>query len=140
MSKKVMLTIQGTQIIEDEAPQRLEMTSEATMSCENGTYTFTYEETELTGIQGTTTTFTVAEDKIVLARDGSIKSKMTFIPNEEDISFYELEFGALVLGICTRYIGSNLTENGGWFRFVYDLRVDDYPAGRMTYEIKVKCI
>ena len=71
MKQEVLITLRGTQTFAQEKPESIELMTRGTMTGRNGKFAISYEETELTGVKGTTTTFLVFNPKrIVLSLRG----------------------------------------------------------------------
>ena len=64
----VLLTIRGEQYFDDVDPDETKLMTDGTMEVTEEGYLLTYQETELTGMEGTTTTFLVTENQVVLTR------------------------------------------------------------------------
>ena len=81
MKQEVTLFIQGRQTYQDQEPEIIELVTEGTMELKNGGWDITYEESELTGLAGVTTTFRVEPGKVTLTRKGALSSTMVFQEN-----------------------------------------------------------
>lgn len=134
------MTIQGVQRIEGDEPHQLELTTDGTMITETDRYVVSYTESELTGLEGTVTTFEVWSNKVVLTRAGVVNSRMVFDPGTVDKSLYDMGFGALLMEVRARRIEVALNENGGHFDIDYTVRMEQSYAGRMHYHIDVKIL
>ena len=55
----VMLSIRGEQYFDDVDPDATELMTEGTLTLREGNLYLSYQESELTGMEGTTTTFAV---------------------------------------------------------------------------------
>ena len=138
MEKKVMLTITSTQKFMTEEPEKTELVTEGTLSAADGAVEISYQESELTGLEGTTTTFRVEDNKVTLVRRGAVNSRMSFEVGQEDRSLYDMGFGALMITIKTEQLRSNLTENGGVFCVAYAITIEEESAGWIEYRIDVR--
>ena len=78
MKKQVMLSVKGTQSYMDQEPDVIELVTEGTMEFRDGGWDICYEESDLTGLKGVTTTFRVEPDKVILTRQGRLNSQMVF--------------------------------------------------------------
>ena len=113
MKQPVVLSITGRQSYPEQDPEVIELVTEGTMECRNGGWDISYEESELTGLAGVTTTFRVEPDKVVLTRTGALKSRMVFqqgIPHE---SLYQMPFGALMLTVQATSLFYDIVPDGG---------------------------
>lgn len=100
MKKEVVLSICGKQFYPGQDPDVIELVTDGTLEEKDGGWNICYEETELTGLAGVTTTFRLEPGTVILERTGRLQSKMIFqlgVPHE---SLYQMEFGALMLTVC----------------------------------------
>ena len=95
MTQSVIISVEGTQRFIGEESQTVQVVTEGTMKREGDTVYLSYEESEVTGMEGTTTTFTVKGERVELERTGAVQSKMVFEKGKKDISLYNVGFGAL---------------------------------------------
>ena len=85
----VLLFIRGEQYFDDVDPDATELTTEGTLELTEKGLLLTYQETALTGMEGTTTTFEVSGPQVILRRVGSVNSQMVF----EAVSYTHLHCG-----------------------------------------------
>ena len=74
----VLLSIRGEQYFDDIDPDATELMTEGTMALTEDGIVLSYEESELTGMEGTTTTFEVKGPRVTLTRSGAVNSQMVF--------------------------------------------------------------
>ncbi len=134
----VMLSIVGEQYFEGVDPDETRLMTPGTMTIHGDKVTLRYEESELTGMEGTTTEFVVDGDIITLTRSGAINSQMVFQEGVQHTSLYETPFGELSVDIQTSYLSYDLNEHGGSMDIRYSIAVDHTVTGRNRFEIKVK--
>lgn len=141
MKHNVLITLKGTQSYGADKPETIELITRGTMTGRNGKFAISYEETEMTGIPGVTTTFLIFNPRrVVLTREGAIHSRMVFEKDVNNDSLYDLGFGSLMVGVCAKEIQVDLTENGGTLFIDYTVEVEQSMAGRNTYEISIETI
>lgn len=141
MKREVLITLRGTQRAGQDDPQSLELVTRGTMTGRNGKFAISYEETELTGTAGVTSTFLIFNpNRVVLTREGSIRSRMVFVKGEQDQSLYDLGFGSLLLSVYTWDIQTELSEDGGRLFIDYSVEIDRSDTTRNTYEILIRTI
>ncbi|MCQ2418381.1 MAG: DUF1934 domain-containing protein [Clostridia bacterium] len=136
--KKVLLTIKSTQQYEDQTPEVIELTTGGTFRIEGDTCVLSYKETELTGLYGAVTTFTVSPERVVLQRDGAVSSRMEFVLNEQHESLYATENAALYIRVTAKKMQIELDENGGFFEVSYSVVIEQTTEGHITYHIDVQ--
>ena len=77
MVQAALISIVGTQQLEGESPESIELVTEGSYCYEPGYITFSYVETQMTGLEGVVTTFTIEEERTVtLRRTGKVNSVM----------------------------------------------------------------
>jgi len=139
MKQEVLITLRGTQTIPGEKPETVELMTRGTMTGRNGKFAISYVETELTGTAGVVSTFLILNPhRVVLTRDGPIKSRMVFVEGVKDESIYDLGFGSLLLGVYTRKIEVDLSETGGRLFIDYSVEIEQSQTSRNSYEILVE--
>ena len=136
--KKVLITVRGIQVTADEPAADMELVTEGEYSYENGSGFFTYEETEITGMEGTTTRFDFSPTEAVITREGSVSSKMVFIEGKKNVFLYNTPWGSMTMGIDTHKVDSNLTPNGGSIEIDYTLTFDRAEVSRNRFSVKIK--
>ena len=97
----VLIKVRGEQYFDDIDPDATELTTDGTMVLTEDGMILSYEETELTGMAGTTTTFEVQGKKVILTRSGGVNSQMIFEEGRQHPSLYETPFGELPVDIRT---------------------------------------
>lgn len=138
MKQEVLITLRGTQQYEQDKPETIELMTRGVMLDRGGKYSLSYTETELTGTPGVVTTFFIPNpQRVVLSREGPIKSRMVFVEGVKDESLYDLGFGSLLVGICARKIEVDLHEAGGRLRIDYTVEVEQAVTSLNSYEILV---
>ena len=134
----VLLTIRGEQYFDDVDPDETKLMTDGTMEISEEGIFLTYEETELTGMEGTTTTFEVKGKQVVLARSGTVNSQMIFEEGKQHTSLYETPFGELPVDIRTSSLRHTLSERGGLMEIRYAIAVANTATGQNCFKIQVK--
>ena len=137
MKIPVMLSIRGRQSYLDQEPEVIELVTEGTIEEKNGGWDLSYEESDLTGLQGVTTIFRIEPGKIVLTRTGRLNSQMVFVEGQQHDSLYQMEFGALMLTVCATRVSFDLSEEGGIVDLVYNIEIEQNAAGVIDYHLEI---
>lgn len=137
MKQNVMLRIQGRQYYGDQEPEVIELLTEGTLEFLDNGWNICYEESELTGLVGVTTTFRVEPGMVRLSRTGALRSEMQFREGVRHQSLYQMDFGALMLTVCARQISANISQRGGVVDLVYDVEIEHCEAGMVEYHLEV---
>lgn len=138
MERSVMLSIRGRQTYLDQDPEIIELVTEGKLEqLENG-WRLSYLESDLTGMDGVTTTFLIEPQKITLTRTGKLNSEMVFQEGVVHESLYKVEFGALMLSVCASRISTQLSEEGGTVDLVYSIEIEQSAAGTIDYHLEIR--
>ena len=134
----VIITVRGEQYFDGVDPDATELMTEGTLTVTGDELRISYEETALTGMEGTTTTFSVEGKRVVLSRTGTVNSRMVFEEGAQHTSLYETPFGELTVDIQTSRLLHNLTERGGLMEIKYSIAVEHTVTGRNCFKIRVR--
>ncbi len=103
------------------------------------TYTITYDETELTGMEGahSTITFTTDDPTLVhLIRSGSVTTAMTFKPHHRAVCVYQTPY--MPFQVCIHCLGvqNTLVENG-CLKLDYIIEIRGAQAERCSMMLQI---
>ena len=140
MKRKVLLSITGKQTYHDQEPEVMELVTEGTMEFTNGGWDISYQESDLTGLQGVTTTFRVEPEKVTLIRTGPLRSTMEFQVGQVHDSLYQMEFGTLMISVTTRHLFFDILPDGGCIDLVYDIEIEKTEGGMVDYHLDIRAI
>ena len=134
----VTLFIRGEQYFDDVDPDATELVTEGTLELMEEGMRLTYQETSLTGMEGTTTTFEITGPQVTLRRVGTVNSQMVFEEGRQHTSLYETPYGELSVDIQTSALRHNLSDRGGLLEIRYSIAVEHTVTGRTSFKIRVK--
>ena len=138
MKQSVVLRIRGRQSYDGQEPDVIELVTEGTMELVGGGWDISYEETELTGMAGVTTTFRVEHGKVTLRRTGKLRSEMVFQQGVRHESLYQLEFGALLMAVTAKQVFFDIVSDGGVIDLVYSIEIENSAAGLVDYHLDIR--
>lgn len=139
MEKQVILSIRGQQTFENMEPEVTELVTEGTLHMDGSSnVTLTYQESELTGLEGTQTTIQVEPESVTILREGEVNSQMVFQEGRRHLSLYNTPYGALTMGVNTRKMKVDLDETGGSIEIDYAIEIDHAVAGQNLFQIYVR--
>ena len=138
MKQAVMLSIRGRQSYDGHEPDVIERVTDGTMEFRNGGWDISYEETELTGLEGVTTVFRVEPGKVTLSRTGRLNSQMVFQQGVAHESLYQMEFGALMLTVLATSVYYDIVPDGGVIDLVYNISIENTEAGVIDYHLDIR--
>ena len=138
MEKEVVISIKGVQKYEGTAPDTMELVTKGRLSRVGESYTLSYQESELTGLEGTLTTIQVDGGQVTLMRVGEFNTQLVCQEGRRHLSMYNTPYGAMSIGVNTRHLMASLTDQGGDIEVDYTIEVDHALAGRNVFRINVK--
>ena len=140
MKRKVMLNIRGRQTYRDQEPEIIELVTEGVMTLRDGGWDICYQESDLTGLNGVTTTFRVEPGKVILNRTGGLNSQMVFQQGKSHDSLYQMPFGALMITICATSVFYDITPDGGVIDLSYTIEIEQSAAGVIDYHLDIRAV
>ena len=138
MEKDVVISIKGMQQYEDTDPDTIELVTAGRMQRVGESYTLSYQESELTGLEGTLTTIQVEGEQVTLMRVGEFNTQMVFREGRRHLSMYNTPYGAMAIGVNTRHLLAELDDHGGNIEIDYCIEVDHAGASRNIFCIQFK--
>lgn len=138
MKQSVVLSILGRQSYLGQEPDEIELVTEGVLENQGGTWLLSYEESDLTGMSGVTTTFIVEPDKVSLKRTGRLNSQMVFQEGVVHESLYEVEFGALMISVCASRVMADICCDGGMIDLVYAIELEQSAVGTIDYHLDIR--
>ena len=134
----VMLSIPGDQNYQDAEPDVIELTTEGTMEKQKEVWEITYEESNLTGLAGTTTAFRVGPRGVVLKRTGKLENQMIFMEGRRHESLYQIDIGVLMIAVKATKVQSAVNEQGGTVDIHYQIEIEDTAMGTVEYHLDIQ--
>ena len=71
-------------------------------------------------------------------RVGEFNSQLVFQEGRRHFSMYNTPYGAMTIGVNTRHLLAQLTDQGGDIEVDYSVEVDHALAGRNVFRISVR--
>ena len=137
MMKDVVISINSTFSLEEGEEQSMEFTTDGYYFYEDQVGCLSYEESEVTGLEGTRTSLFVMPDQVVVDREGTVTSRMVFKEGLKSAFQYATPFGSANMGINTRRIAQNMGESGGSVEIDYVMDMEHVVASRNKFQITV---
>ena len=138
MKRDVVLSIQGRQRYGEQEPETIELVTGGTMEFRDGGWDITYEESELTGLEGTKTTVKLDGKTVTLIRTGTFPSHMLFSEDERHVGLYQTPIGQdMTIATHTSHVCNTVGENGGRLVIDYTVEVDNSLMGEHHFEMVV---
>lgn len=138
MNKNVIISVVGTQTGEDNDENRMELVTEGKFYKKDNTYYVTYKESEVTGMEGTTTTLKITDANITLMRFGTVNTQFIFEQGQKHMAYYDTESGALTIGIYTNEFSVNVNDSGGEISVGYEVEIDNHVTGFNGFRMLIR--
>ncbi len=139
MEKEVIISIRGMQEYEQTDQDSIELITSGRLSrLAAGDYILRYEESELTGLEGTSTSFLIQPRRVTLTREGQVNSQMVFEEGRKHLSLYDTPYGAMEVGVSAKQIHSTIGDQGGVLEIDYAIEIDHAVAGQSLFHIEVR--
>ena len=138
MKQKVMISLRSRQCYEAQEAEEMELVTEGTMEFRDGGWDISYVESELTGLEGVTTTFRVEKDQLILRRTGQLSSEMVFRQGYAHDSLYQMPFGALMMRVETLSLFYDILPEGGSIDLAYRVIIENAQAGTIDYHMDIR--
>ena len=138
MEKEVIISIKGMQKYENAEPDTIELVTGGRLERDGESFTLSYQESAVTGMDGTLTTFQIEPERVTLLRVGEFNSQMVFQEGRRHLAMYNTPYGSMTIGVNTRHLLADLTERGGDIEIDYAIEIDHSVAGRNVFQINVR--
>ncbi|WP_238885732.1 DUF1934 domain-containing protein [Clostridium sp. YIM B02551] len=137
MKKKAVISVISNQNYEDDDVIEVVTPGEFHIK-DASSYEAIYEETEISGMEGTTTKLEIYKDEITLYREGTTSTKMDFKKDNNSVTLYNTPYGMLELKIDTKDLKIDMDENGGEVQIDYNISIAGQPPQGTQLKIKIK--
>lgn len=137
MNKKVLISVKTIQYI-DGQPEVIELITEGEYYKDGDRYVAAYEESEISGMEGTKTTMKIADDTLSIIRDGTTNSNLQFKKNMNHVSLYSTPFGALEVTVKPSKVFINVDDNGGKVELEYKMEASGLEPMENALELNIK--
>lgn len=137
--KNVIISIIGSQKNKNGMDDSVELVTDGVFKFENGQGSFSYMESELTGLDGTKTSFSFGGPfGIVMTREGSTNSQMIFEEGHKHHFLYDTPYGATTMGVNTKRIYMGMDETGGDLEIDYLVDYQQAIIGYNNFKINIR--
>jgi len=139
MKKEIILFVKGEQSYDGVEPEVTELITEGTMTIgDGGEIILEYQESEITGMEGTNTRFIVNQDEVELLRTGVVESRILFQRGRRNSSLHETAGRTIIVDVATTPLAHPLGERGGVMEIGFTIAVNHQVTGENRFKIRVK--
>lgn len=141
MSENCIISVNSIKFPGTDEEEVVEFVTEGKIYERSGTVFLVYEESELSGLEGCTTTLKLSGDKVSMIRFGSnneMNARMDFNAEKPYSGYYGTPYGAIEFGIETNKIINRVnTEEGGFLSIDYNMNLVGLSEGRNILSMRV---
>ena len=138
MEREVLISIVGTQVDTLGETNTIEFVTSGKLYAKQDIYYIVYKETELTGMEGTTTSLKVEKHRVTLNRMGTNASRQVFEKDIYNCGPCKTPYGVMIFGVHPKVVDVNLTDKGGSINLEYELEIDGESISYNTLVLNVK--
>lgn len=124
MKKEVLINLTSTQYIDTDKSET-ELITSGTLEKDGDKFIISYEESEATGYDGSSTIVTCKGNEFAsIRRSGSANSNLIIEKDKKHHCHYGTPFGDFTVGIYAHEIKNELDENGGKLYMKYTVDIN----------------
>lgn len=135
---KALITVTGMQNLEDNPDDSIELITDGIFTKIPEGYAVKYAESELTGLEGTTTTVEILPDRVSVSRKGTLNMNMDFKEGCKSDFLYDTMFGSATLSFQTHKIVADFNDRGGSLSIDYVVNMEHAVVGRNKLSLSVR--
>lgn len=136
MEKKAIITISSIQGSKED--DSIQVVTPGNFYLKDNVYYAVYEETEISGMEGTTTTLKISPNELILLREGTTNANMHFVNGKNNLSMYDTPYGTLKMEVITKEIAIDINDEGGNIAVIYDMNISGQKVPETSLDINIK--
>lgn len=139
MDKKVLISVKTIQYMNGE-PETIELITQGKYYKEGSDYMAEYDETEISGMEGTRTTLRIENDALTIERKGTTTSNLKFKEGLDHVSMYTTPFGTLEVMIKPKRVEIAVDEEGGKVQLEYKMEAVGLESIDNSLQLSIKSL
>ncbi len=139
MNNNALITLIGKHTVDGEEDS-FELTTTGKYKKQNGRYFVSYEGSEITGYDNTTTTLKIKDDYVSMIRFGKKmgSSQMIFEENKQYTGIYRTPHGNMTVDVFTNEMSVDMTDDGGEVNLDYYVQLNSCQPVRNNLTVKIR--
>lgn len=124
----------------DEKPETVEIFTDGLVNDDGELFTVSYDETELTGMEGARTVVSFSKTNrglVSVTREGSFSTALVFEEGKRHICAYDTPYMPIEVCVVTRSLSNTVCEKGGQLSIDYSVETGGMKNERTSLSIKV---
>lgn len=136
--KEVTLKIRGKQTNNEGEQNTIELITEGKFYEKNGIYYLIYNESEISGMEGATTTLKVEKERVSMKRFGNGSSRLIFEKGKKHKTEYQTLYGEMEMEVTTKKLDVNINNTGkGSINLLYNLNISNQIQSKNELMIEI---
>ncbi|SDF16180.1 DUF1934 domain-containing protein [Sporolituus thermophilus] len=136
--KQVVVTVVGTQRDADGEENRIELVTVGKYYTKNNIHYITYQESTVSGMEGTTTLIKLYPSHAAVVRMGQIEQKQEFREGQRSRSTYVTPFGTMRMSVYTSRLAVDIAGTTGNIEIEYDLEIEGQWQSANKLSVKIR--
>lgn len=139
MENNALITLIGKNTVDGEVDS-FELTTAGKYMKQNGKYLVSYEGSEITGYDNTTTTLKIQDNFVSMIRFGKTmgSSQMIFEENKQYTGVYRTPHGNMSVDVYTNEMEVNVNDDGGEVMLDYFVQLNSCQPVRNNLRVKIR--
>ena len=139
METNAWITLSGRQTVDGE-DDKFELTTAGRYLKRDGRFYVSYEGSEITGYDNTTTTLKIKDDYVSMIRfeNGGGASQMVFEANKQYTGIYRTPYGSLSVDVYTNEMRVDVDDSGGEVELDYFVQLNDSDPVRNSLHVYIR--
>lgn len=136
--KNVILKIKGTQTPTGSDEDNIELITEGKFYDKDNAKYLVYEESQLSGMEGCTTTLKITDNKVEMKRFGKATSQLVFEKGKRYVTNYSTPYGNFRMEILTKKLDLEISEDiKGGISLEYQISLQGLAEGTNKLDIEI---
>lgn len=138
-AKAVVLKIDSKIKMLGQEDQDMELMTEGKFYIKEGQFYFMYEESEMSGMEGTRTLIKIGQEKVTMRRYGQNDSELTFEAGIRYDALYKTPYGNFDMEVVASKVVYQIDQEGnGDIELVYEISIKGLGENKTHMRIKSK--
>jgi uncharacterized beta-barrel protein YwiB (DUF1934 family) len=138
MGHDAVIYVEGLLVNSGTVENTAQIMTEGKYFKKEGGYFLSYKESEMTGMEGTTTSISVIDGAVTILRFGTVNTQLIFREGGKHISHYDTGVGSFTFGVFANKVDSDLDEKGGTISINYSIEAENMPLAENSIKIVIK--
>jgi uncharacterized beta-barrel protein YwiB (DUF1934 family) len=140
--KDIMLKIIGKQITLDGGDEQMEFITEGKYHEEGGHVLLQYDESDLSGMEGCTTSLKIMDGKVKMERSGGaigLDAAIEFEQGRRFKGYYDTPFGSIEMEVLTNFVVNKIERKNitGYLDIDYNISLKGLSESRSRLKIEI---